>query len=212
MRKNWMLWAAIFSVITLLVGCQQPSPSSVNTSTTSQSPVTGETEQGGETTDQATESSGYPGPSGQGDSGYPAPSTIDEEAIITRTPDPTLDPNRPVPTPEPGLSTVTGHILSTQSNEPLVNIPVSLAKVHRNEEGQGAFVFDGASSPTTLTDANGRFILANVDAAEYVLVVGNIEVNRYEILADASGKAEVWQASPDNILDIGNTQVDIEWQ
>jgi hypothetical protein len=202
MRKKLSSFLAALVVALFFVSCQNQSTNQIDTQLsqpTSPARVTAEA------------SNGYPGPQTT-NSGYPEPSTIDQDAIITRTPDPTLNPDKPVPTPQSGMVTVTGHVILSETNEPIANIPVSLAEVYRNAENQGAFAYDSAASPTTLTDSRGRFILANVEPKEYVIVVGNVEVNKYEILADETGDARVWQTPADEIFDTGEIQVDIDWQ
>lgn len=117
----------------------------------------------------------------------------------------------PVPTPEAGQAVVTGYIYSTQTQGYLVNAPVLLAEVYRNEEQDGAFVLDTASSPYAATDEYGRFIFTGIEGREYVVVVGSVEVNQYEILADSAGTAVIWDVKPGEVFDAGEVHVDIEW-
>lgn len=142
---------------------------------------------------------------------YPGWSTGDSAVIITRTPNPTVDPSIPIPTPIPGMTTLIGYIFSKETNQPLVDVPVSLAEIYRNAENQGAFAYDTAFSPMTLTDSNGRFILSNIEPKEYVMVVGNVEVNRYEILLEPSGDGLIFTLQPNMITDAGTLYVGFEW-
>ena len=48
----------------------------------------------------------------------------------------------------------------------------------------------------------------NVEPMEYVIVVGDIE-NTYRIVSDDSGKASVFMAEPDQILDVGELTVEL---
>ena len=88
---------------------------------------------------------------------------------------------------------VTGFVRSDLTGERIPAMIVRLAEVFRNEAGDAAFVLDGAQSPGTLTDVEGRFIFQNVEPREYVLIVGNVEANEYEVIA----------ASPDISMDDG---------
>jgi hypothetical protein len=144
------------------------------------------------------------------DSAYPGAvsSTVSpSERIIL---DSGFDPDMPVPTPSATLATVTGHVVSRDSHAPIINIPVVLAQVIRNEQ-QGAFVYDTATSPFALTDDNGRFIIADVEPAEFIVVVGNIEVNRYEIVTDPSGQTLLIDLAPAQLLDLTDLEVQLEW-
>lgn len=154
------------------------------------------------------------------EAGYPVASNVagaypgllsTDVVMITRTPDPTLDPNAPIPTPMPGMATLTGYIFSSETNQPLVDVPVSLAEIYRNAENQAAFAYDAAFSPMALTDSNGRFTLSNIDPKEYVMVVGSVEVNRYEILMDGSGGGLIFTPQPDVVTDAGTLRVGFEW-
>jgi hypothetical protein len=151
----------------------------------------------------------YPAPA-QIDTAYPGSGLPDEASIVRRTPDPAYDPNQPVPTPPTGKVTVTGYAFSTILNEELIDWPVFLAEVYRNPENDGAFVFDTASSPYTLTDAGGRFIFTGLEPGEYVIVVGSIEVNRYEIITEPNGRARVINASAGEIVDLSTLHVELE--
>ena len=146
------------------------------------------------------------------DSAYPGVGTTVEPVISERIIlDTGFDPHDPVPTPTMKHSTVTGHIVFKETNAPLINVPIILAEIYRNEEGDGAFVYDTATSPYALTDDNGRFIFANIKSMEYIIVVGNIEVNRYELLTEPDGTSRIINAPLDEVLDLGAVEVGLEW-
>lgn len=150
---------------------------------------------------------------------YPAPAVIAaypgvdpvpvvSERIILDTGFP-LD--APVPTPNVDRTSVTGHIVFKSTGAPLINVPVVLAQIYRNEEDDGAFVYDSASSPYALTDDNGRFIFTDVEPTEFVFVVGNVEVNRYELLTEPDGSSRIINLPAGQILDLGVVEVELEW-
>jgi hypothetical protein len=128
-----------------------------------------------------------PNPTASGQAGLPA-------AIVT--------------TPPPGRATVIGQVHSTRSGQPLVDFPVRLAEVYRNDD-QAAFVLDGAFSPGALTDADGRFVFTDIAAHEYVLVIGNPEVDDYVIISEPNGRARVIDIPADQIFDLGEFRVDL---
>ncbi len=126
------------------------------------------------------------------------------ESVI---PNPIFSPT-PLSQPIPGKATVTGIILSL-SNQPIPQIPVWLAEVFRQGEG-GIYVLDSTSSPGAYTDEKGIFVIHNVNPGEYVIVVGDPE-SWYEIIAEPSGKAKVWNIPPNQIVEVGKIQV-VTWK
>ncbi|MEJ2707866.1 MAG: hypothetical protein P8074_09675 [Anaerolineales bacterium] len=113
----------------------------------------------------------------------------------------------PVAQPESGMTTLMGHVQSRSGGEPLANVPVRLAEVYR-QGGEGAFVLDGAFSPGDVTDEQGNFVIENVEAREYVIVVGDVN-NQYEIIPNAQGDAKIYTPKPDNILEVGDLEVNL---
>ena len=119
-------------------------------------------------------------------------------AEISKTPIVTPPAN-----PEEGKATVIGHVLSKDTGRPMANEIVRLAEVFR-EGDKGTFVFDIAFSPGTRTDKSGYFILENIPAMEYVLVIGDY-YQAYDIIEEGStGIAKVWNAEAGKILDMGD--------
>ena len=112
--------------------------------------------------------------------------------------------------PKANNATITGFLRSEKTNTPVVNVPIFLAEVYY-EGGQGAFVLDGAFSPSTVSDSEGRFVFVDVPSGEYVVVVGNPEVTDYEIILDDTGKARIWTANPGEILDLEEIRVDLKF-
>ena len=108
------------------------------------------------------------------------------------------------------MATVTGQVMHEQGY-PMANTIVRLADVARGVEGRGgAFILDLARSPGTTTDQNGSFNIQNVDAGEYVIVVGDVELTGvYEIIEEPDGTAKVWNLPADQITDIGTLEVSI---
>jgi len=133
----------------------------------------------------------------------------------TKTTTPTINPEvlvTPTPPPQPnsGMATIIGQVVHNDGH-PLAKIIVRLADVARGAEGKGgAFILDLARSPGTITDQYGYFIFQNVKAAEYVIVVGDVEVTGvYEIIHGADGKATVWNLPADQVTNVGVIKVSI---
>jgi hypothetical protein len=120
----------------------------------------------------------------------------------------TTDPaETPFPTPEAEKTSVTGRVLSTVTGEPISNILVRLARVVRDGE-RAAFVLEDAFSPGGMTDTNGYFIVPNVDAIEYVLVVGDV-YGQYQIVEGEDGRAKPWATTVGEVLNVGDLKVDL---
>jgi len=115
--------------------------------------------------------------------------------------------SQPVPTPEAGNTTIIGTLVDSNTQQPYVNMVVRLADVIHIEPGDaGSWVIDDATSPGDYTDEQGFFVIANVPAQEYVVVVGDFHV-RYAIVTDTPDNAKVWQAPADQVYDLG--QIDV---
>lgn len=119
-----------------------------------------------------------------------------------------------VPPPDAAAASVTGVVIRDATGEPVKEVPVRLAEVYREDpnagavsEDGGAFVLDDAHSPYAETDANGQFTFANVPPHEYVLVIGNVGINRYVIIQEPTGKPKVWSATAGNVLNVGELRV-----
>lgn len=108
---------------------------------------------------------------------------------------------------EQGKTTVVGRVMSSKEQQSLNETQVWLAAVHRDGD-QAAFVLDGARSPSTKTDKEGVFVISNVVASEYVLVVGDPYAKNV-IVMEPSGDAKVWQPKANEVLNMGEVFVDL---
>ena len=129
------------------------------------------------------------------------PSAINPEVLVTVT---------PPPQPEAGKSTISGQVMHT-AGYPVANTVIRLAEVARGAEGKGgAFILDVARSPGTITDVNGYFVIQNVKAGEYVIVVGDVEATGiYEIIPENETEAKVYNLPADQITNVGIITVSI---
>jgi len=111
--------------------------------------------------------------------------------------------------PESGKATITGRVLSEKADEPFTDTIVRLAEVVRQEDSDGLYVLDQAFSPGAKTDEKGFFVFENVEAMEYVIIVGNVE-SIYEVITKESNTPKIWNAQPDEILQVGDLFVLLE--
>ena len=116
---------------------------------------------------------------------------------------PASTPTPPNP-PDPGLATSIGRVVN-EAGEGVSRVIVRLAEVVRGVEGRGgAFILDVGHSPSTFTDEAGYFIFANIKGAEYVVVIGDVEITGdYEIIPQANGKARIFNMPADQVTDWG---------
>lgn len=121
----------------------------------------------------------------------------------------TENSNKILPTPQTGKSSL-GGLLVDKTGLPLKHITIRLAEVYRENENSdnGAYILDTAFSPGTITDESGFFFFENIEPIEYVIVVGDIENNNYEIISQENGRPRVWHAVEGQILDVGKLQID----
>lgn len=148
-----------------------------------------------------------PPPAPQGTDGgvVPDPAGASEVIVLSRVPE-------QLATPLPGNAGLAGTIVSSQNNLPLIQLPIQLAEVIRSGEGDGGnFLLDTAQSPIAYTDVDGRFAFSNVPAGEYVMVVGNAEINRYEVVTKEDGRPRVFVTTADQITQLDPVYVGLEW-
>jgi hypothetical protein len=109
----------------------------------------------------------------------------------------------------PTKAALVGKVRTTYSGktQPLGGTVVRLAKVFWNsDKSDGAFVLEGGTSPSAITNQEGEFAFENIDPADYVIVVGDAEGDN-EIIAQSNGKAKIFTVESDKILDIGTLEV-----
>jgi len=116
-------------------------------------------------------------------------------------------PERFIPTPKPGNSTIAGVLVSSKDGTPYSNTYVRLAEVYRKDKA-AAFVLDAAFSPGALTNEKGEFIISDIKPGEYVIIIGDPAVNYLIIEDNQTGDAKVWNAPESGILDVGIFKID----
>lgn len=112
----------------------------------------------------------------------------------------------PLPTLAPGKAMVIGRVVADETSQPIPRRPVWLSEVLRQGD-QVIFVLNTISSRSSPTDRQGRFVLANVDPKEYVIVVGDPHSSDYAIISEAPDTARVWKLEADKTLNVGELRV-----
>ena len=113
---------------------------------------------------------------------------------------------------EPGKAAIVGQVVTNASGEPVLlpGTVIRLAQVFWNEENSdGAFVLEGGSSPSDITNEMGVFVHSNIDPADYVVVVGEV-IGTHEIISNPDGSAKIFTAKEGQITDVGIIRVSIE--
>ncbi len=118
----------------------------------------------------------------------------------------------PVTTPAPDAAVVYGRVVAADTKKPqaLVGMPVRLAQVFWNaDKSDGAFVLEGATSPSALIQEDGYFLFPNVVPADYVIVVGD-PFGQNAIITEPNGKARVITLEAGKTLDLGKLEVTLQ--
>ncbi len=105
----------------------------------------------------------------------------------------------------PGVTQVEGVLVNLQKS-PLKEVAVHFAQVYR-DKGKAAFLYDAGTSPSVLTDKQGKFSLAELPAGEYVMIIGD-PMTSYRILPDEKGESRVILAQGGQTLDFGELVID----
>lgn len=109
----------------------------------------------------------------------------------------------------PTKAALIGKVYTTYASktQPLAGTVVRLAKVFwNNDKTDGAYVLEGGTSPSAITNQNGEFAFVNINPADYVIVVGDAEGDN-EVIVETNGKAKIYIVESDKILDVGTLEV-----
>ena len=122
----------------------------------------------------------------------------------------TAQSSQPIPTelPQPaaGKASLFGQV--TKDGKLYSNATVRLAEVFRNSDNEAAFALNEATSPSTISDSEGYYVFSDINAGEYVIVVGSINTN-YQIDSDSNSVAVVRKLEADKILHVETINVDL---
>jgi len=115
-----------------------------------------------------------------------------------------IPPREVVPTPSGSdKATVTGILkLNKGSPQPAANVILVLAEVHEAEGVPMVAGFDRTTSPSTITDAAGRFIFSDVLPGKYALVFDKVTDAVLLNHPDTGGDL-IFDAQPSQVYDAG---------
>jgi hypothetical protein len=100
-------------------------------------------------------------------------------------------------------------VSNTQGGKPLANTVIRLAEIYYNADKSASnWVLSGGTSPGVDTDADGYFTFNNIDAREYVMIIGDFN-DQYSIMTQADGKhAIIYTIQPGKVLDVQTVKAD----
>jgi hypothetical protein len=105
-------------------------------------------------------------------------------------------------------------LISKITGQPLVNAVVRLAEVYcpegtapEDKETDCFWALSNAFSPSTFSDANGYFQFDNVEARDWVVIIGDMMTIYTFVSRGEQEKPIVWTTSPGQVLDIGQHEV-----
>ncbi|GIV74779.1 MULTISPECIES: peptidase associated/transthyretin-like domain-containing protein [Caldilinea] len=129
-----------------------------------------------------------------------------------------LAPESPLASPgiptQSDLSSLRGRLISKITGQPLVNAVVRLAEVYcpegtapEDKETDCFWALSNAFSPSTFSDANGYFQFDNVEARDWVVIIGDMMTIYTFVSRGEQEKPIIWTTSPGQVLDIGQHEV-----
>jgi hypothetical protein len=114
----------------------------------------------------------------------------------------------PLEKPAAGRGMVVGRVFNLAGTLPISLTPVYLGRVYRSGSG-GLFALDVANAPQSLTQADGSFVIADVEPAEYVLAVGSASsIKTPSVLAEPNGDVKAFTVTQDVVTNLGDVRVD----
>ena len=92
-----------------------------------------------------------------------------------------------------GMATVSGRVIAEDPEVTVRLVECWYRKV---------FVLDMASSPGTYSDEDGYFIFEEVEAVDYVIVIGDM-IRGFLVIHNENGTARIFTPVKDGVLDVG---------
>ena len=141
----------------------------------------------------------------------PTPTTQPESPLSA--PISPLAPDNSV-APQAGKATVTGRLIDLATGAPLRDQNLSLPAVlcapgvaEEDKREQCFYMVDEAFDPSALTDDDGNFMFQNIEAGEYVMLVGSL-MTENGILKDELTRPVIWEAITDTVVALGDIVVE----
>lgn len=133
-----------------------------------------------------------------------SPLALPTEASVVQS-----DDNLRQVVPSPGRAAIAGQVVSLSTSQPIVGVPLRLARVFWNEQRtDGAFALETGTSPAAIADDQGFFVFDDLTPGDFVLVVGQVPDNNV-IVSEPDGSARIFAAEADKVTEIGQIRVDL---
>jgi len=114
----------------------------------------------------------------------------------------------PLEKPASGRGIVVGRVFNLAGTTPISLTPVYLGRVYRGG-GSGLFALDVTNAPKSVTQADGSFVITDVEPAEYVLAVGDAtSVKTPSVLVEPNGSIKTFTVAQDAVTNLGDVRVD----
>lgn len=135
----------------------------------------------------------------EGTEAFTSPLTAAMESAVP-TPIPELESVIPTPVPEMGV--VVGVVEMEEVGRPMSGVPVYLGEPIGSSSGAPLFAMDPSRAPHAEADAAGRFVIADVEPGDYVLILWN-PVNSIMARDIDTGEPLVFSVEPGEVVDVG---------
>jgi hypothetical protein len=143
----------------------------------------------------------------------PASQSQPQGAAISPLASPLAAPQQSEPLQAPsGTTGMAGMVLSSayQPAKILGTTPMRLAAVQWNKDHtDGIFILTGSRSPGTTSEADGRFLFADIPPGDYVIVVGEV-IGTNEIFSKPDGKPYIFTVEKGKVTDVGTVTVNLQ--
>lgn len=152
----------------------------------------------------------------------PTPVSNQDEPTAGAQPDSPVSPLQPASPlaqldkpSNPDLSLLRGQLISKTNGQPLANAVVRLAEVYcpegtlqEDKDTDCFWALSNSFSPSTFSDANGNFRFEDVEARDWVVIIGDM-MTIYTLIAldEQQDKPIIWTTLPGELLDIGQHSV-----
>jgi len=94
--------------------------------------------------------------------------------------------------------------LLDNNKKPIVGEVVWLGEVIWNDDkSEGHFVLDGGRSPSTVSDESGNFIFESINTNDYVVIIGNLELDPLIIPKESNpNEAKIFNCTDGTIINV----------
>lgn len=112
-----------------------------------------------------------------------------------------------IPTPKTGTAVVTGKLINKADSKPFANQLVRLGKIY-GEGTQSIYVYNESADPGAYTQADGTFVISDVNPASYAVIMVDNSGN-YAAIKENAEKVLTVDVAADKVVKMGDIQVDL---